>query len=200
MVDEKPQRGKERLCPDIQHRWGRSGTGALSHLLAPVRWLQSSVFCVFVPRIWGPEWVMIRGGEGWSTSVRFPSRVFQCHPMIHNLIWINFFSVILLFEHLWVFEANSSLSRWKWHFCFTMQLLSQKQNLDLVSEQQKWPSSLTPAPPSKRREERYQKDKHPCSFCLGLLFVILSSVQEATFSSTSPHLSDGLSPPSTGCV
>lgn len=89
-----------------------------------------------------------------------------------------------------------------------------QQNLDLVSEQQKWPSSLTPPPPPHHQtgrvanggrgggggEGRYQKDKPPCSFCLGLLFVIPSRFQEPTFSSTWPHLSDGLSPPSTGCV
>lgn len=38
-----------------------------------------------------------------------------------------FLSVILLFEHFRVCEVNSSLSRWKWHFCFIMYLLSKNR-------------------------------------------------------------------------
>lgn len=70
------------------------------------------------------------------------------------------------------------------------------EQLAQVSEQPKWP--LSPSPHIHQQQtwrvtdgkrERCQETKRVCFLCVTLLVVILSGIQELTFSFTSPHLS-----------
>lgn len=174
-----------------------------------------------VSPVWNPSRITVLQGESHRRSVTFECSLSGFLTGYFSVAWwsVWFTSAVSIFinalQHTrpltrllvipvveyWVVEANSSCSSWNWYFGIDrtqIEFLSSRNGPYTHYHHHHHhikPGEWLMVAASKRDVRRINLG---AAWVL-VSFVILSSIQEMTFSSTWPHLSDGLSPPSTGC-